>query len=108
MKLLQTSEFASEKPKPEKSDESNVPEWTRSKLSADDETSDETSNEELNEKAKDSKSSHQQKRKSRSESENENVPKSKKPCVASLTGVMEEILEESNRSHWSHAFVKKF
>ena len=102
MKLLQTSGLESEKPKPEKSDESNAPEWTRSKLSAGDETSDETSNEELNKKMKDSKSSRQSKRKSRSETENENLPKSKKSCPAPVNkeklgkpkgNVIEKILE---------------
>ena len=100
MKLLQTSELASEKPKPEKSNESNAPEWTRSKLSVDVENSDETSNEELNKKMQDSK--RQQKRKSRSEAENENLPKSKKSCPAPVNrenfkkpkgNVIERILE---------------
>lgn len=99
MKLLQTSGLESEKPKPEKSDESNAPEWTRSKLFTDDETSDETSNEELDKKMKDSKSSRQQKRKTRSEAENENLPKSKKSCPVPANkekpkgNVIEKILE---------------
>ena len=111
MKLLRTSKLASEISKSEKSDESNrsadrngsddscsndpdvtdfgdevdnAPEWTRSKLPADDETSNENSNNEPHDKMKDGKSSRQQKRKSKFECESENLPKSKKPCPSPI------------------------
>ena len=58
----------------------DAPDWTRSKLSGNDQTSDGASNDEPHENTKDQKSPRQQKRKSRSESESENIPKSKKPC----------------------------
>ena len=111
MKLLRTSKLESEISKSENSDGSNrstnvnksgdsvsadpdithfgdvvdeAPEWTRSKLSADDETSNEASNDELHKTMQEQKSSRQQKRKSRSEDESENLPKSKKPCPAPI------------------------
>ena len=121
MKLLRTSKLASEISKLENSDGSNrsanvnksgdsvsddpditfsgdvddeVPEWTRSKLSSDEETS----NDELHKTMQDQK----QKRKSRSEDESENLPKSKKPCprynLRERKGnVIEQILE---RKFW--------
>ena len=58
----------------------NAPEWTRSKLSGDDETS----NDESHKKMDDQIPSGQQKRKLRSESESENLPKSKKSRSAPI------------------------
>ena len=129
MKLLRTSKLESEISKSENSDEPNrsanvnksgdsvsgdpditrfgdvvdeAPEWTRSKLSSDEETSNDTSNDELHKSMQDQKSSREQKRKSRSEDESEKLPKSKKPCprynLRERKGnVIEQILE---RKFW--------